>query len=43
MATKKQPTKKAPKPSKTDEPLRLSLACGGNKPEGFKGVDIVRT
>ncbi|HMI09723.1 MAG TPA: hypothetical protein VK497_05005 [Candidatus Saccharimonadales bacterium] len=26
-----------------DTVLRLSLACGGNKPEGFKGVDIVKT
>lgn len=26
-----------------DEPLKLSLACGGHKPEGFKGVDIVKT
>jgi hypothetical protein len=34
MATKKQ---------KKDEPLKLSLACGGNVPEGFKGVDIVKT
>ena len=32
-----------PKKMKKDEPLRLSLACGGNKPEGFKGVDIVKT
>jgi hypothetical protein len=28
---------------KTEEPLRLSLACGDNKPEGFKGVDIAKT
>ena len=35
MATKKQ--------TKSDEPLRLSLACGDNKPEGFKGVDIAKT
>ncbi len=28
---------------KANEPLRLSLACGSNKPEGFKGVDIVKT
>ena len=34
------PAKSIPK---TDEPLRLSLACGGNKPEGFKGVDIAQT
>lgn len=25
------------------EPIKLSLACGGNKPEGFKGVDITKT
>jgi len=30
------------KPAK-DQPLKLSLACGGNKPEGFKGVDITKT
>lgn len=23
--------------------MKLSLACGSNKPEGFKGVDIVKT
>jgi len=27
----------------TDEPLKLSLACGDRKPEGFKGVDIAKT
>ncbi len=26
-----------------DEPLRLSLACGDSKPDGFKGVDIAAT
>lgn len=31
--------KKAQEP----EVLKLSLACGGTKPEGFKGVDIVKT
>jgi hypothetical protein len=31
------------KAPKTEEPLRLSLACGDNKPEGFKGVDIAKT
>jgi hypothetical protein len=35
MPSKKQPKK--------DEPLRLSLACGDRVPEGFKGVDIVKT
>lgn len=34
MATKKK---------KDNVPLKLSLACGGNKPEGFKGVDIFKT
>jgi hypothetical protein len=34
------PSKKQPK---QPEILRLSLACGGNKPEGFMGVDIVKT
>lgn len=28
---------------KSDEPLRLSLACGDRVPEGFKGVDIAKT
>lgn len=42
MAAKdtKKPTSKK---QKTDEPLKLSLACGGMKPDGFKGVDIVKT
>lgn len=31
------------KKTKKDEPLRLSLGCGEHKPEGFKGVDIVKT
>lgn len=35
------PSKKQPK--KDNGPLKLSLACGGNVPEGFKGVDIVKT
>ncbi len=48
----KQPPAKRPvgRPRKTtqavqatDGPLRLSLACGSRKPEGFKGVDIVKT
>lgn len=42
MADKKKPTPK-PKQSKPEEPLRLSLACGDRVPEGFKGVDIVKT
>lgn len=33
------PAKKA---KKEDAPLKLSLASGGNIPEGFKGVDIVK-
>lgn len=33
-----------PKKAKKEvAPLKLSLACGGNVPEGFKGVDIVKT
>ncbi|MDN5275542.1 MAG: Methyltransferase type 11 [Candidatus Saccharibacteria bacterium] len=28
---------------KKEKVLKLSLACGDNKPEGFKGVDIVKT
>jgi hypothetical protein len=42
MATKKQPTKKTTTvPAGTPEaPLKLSLACGQRKPEGFLGVDI---
>lgn len=31
------------KKSEHPEVLKLSLACGGAKPEGFKGVDIVKT
>jgi hypothetical protein len=31
------------KKSEQPEVLKLSLACGGAKPEGFKGVDIVKT
>ncbi len=34
--------KKTPK-TKPDEPLRLSLGSGEHAPEGFKGVDIVKT
>jgi hypothetical protein len=37
MPDKKKSTKKK------ETILKLSLACGGNKPEGFKGVDIVKT
>ena len=37
MPTKKKTAKKK------GAPLKLSLACGGNTPEGFKGVDIVKT
>jgi hypothetical protein len=35
--------KKATVQPKPDEPLRLSLACGDRVPEGFKGVDVVKT
>lgn len=31
------------KAKKKDTPLKLSLACGDNKPEGFKGVDRIKT
>lgn len=31
------------KKAKKEQPLKLSLACGDNKPEGFKGVDLVKT
>lgn len=45
---KKAPTpttspKRRGRPPKNAEPLKLSLACGDNMPEGFKGVDIVKT
>lgn len=44
MSTAKNTKSPKPKkPAKADKPLKLSLACGGNKPEGFKGVDIVKT
>lgn len=32
-----------PAKAKSEEPLKLSLACGDNKPEGFTGVDIAKT
>lgn len=35
---------KSPKAAaKKETVLKLSLACGDNKPEGFKGVDIAKT
>jgi len=40
MSDKKIAKKKTPK---ADKPLKLSLACGERTPEGFKGVDIVKT
>ena len=43
MADKKKTTAKKPKAPKAEEVLKLSLACGDNKPEGFKGVDIMKT
>jgi hypothetical protein len=39
---KKTPAPKANQ-EQTNEPLRLSLACGDRVPEGFKGVDLVKT
>ena len=38
-----RPRKNAAVAQAPDEPLRLSLACGNRKPEGFKGVDVVKT
>ncbi len=37
------PAKKAAKKDEETKVIKLSLACGGNKPEGFKGVDIFKT
>ncbi|HUS26086.1 MAG TPA: hypothetical protein VMY99_01940 [Nevskiaceae bacterium] len=37
------PTPKKSKKEQKDTVLKLSLACGDMKPEGFKGVDIVKT
>jgi hypothetical protein len=37
-----KPKSAAKKPAK-DTILKLSLACGDNKPEGFKGVDLIKT
>ncbi|TAK89693.1 hypothetical protein EPO04_01140 [Patescibacteria group bacterium] len=39
---KSKPVKKSAKTTE-DKPLKLSLACGNNKPEGFLGVDIAKT
>lgn len=41
--TQRSAPKKTTKTTKADQPLKLSLACGQRKPEGFKGVDIVKT
>lgn len=45
MATKdkKSATKKVKSPFNGDGPVRLSLACGDRKPEGFYGVDVAKT
>lgn len=43
MATSKSTTGKAGKATKEAPVLKLSLACGNRKPEGFKGVDIAKT
>lgn len=32
-----------PAKKNSDQPIKLSLACGDSVPEGFKGVDIVKT
>jgi hypothetical protein len=42
MAQKSVP-KKAKQAVVSNTPLKLSLACGSRKPEGFKGVDIAKT
>jgi hypothetical protein len=39
----KQADKKKQATTKNETVLKLSLACGDNKPDGFKGVDIVKT
>lgn len=31
------------KPTKNNKPLKLSLGSGEHKPDGFKGVDIIKT
>ncbi|MCA9337522.1 hypothetical protein KC951_02325 [Candidatus Saccharibacteria bacterium] len=41
-ATPKKPTKAKATRAK-QAPLKLSLACGDHKPDGFKGVDIIKT
>ena len=33
----------AQKKTEAAKTIKLSLACGDNKPEGFKGVDVVKT
>ena len=48
MTAKKPATKSTAKslpksPFKGDGPVRLSLACGDRKPEGYYGVDIAKT
>jgi SAM-dependent methyltransferase len=43
MAQKSAPKAKKTAQPTSDEPLKLSLACGQRKPEGFKGVDIAQT
>lgn len=45
MPNKKPATKKpaTTSPFKGDGPVKLSLACGDRKPEGFYGVDIAKT
>lgn len=36
--TQKRPTKRAPR--KAPEPVRLDIACGTNKPDGWTGIDL---
>src|ERR687886_2920965 len=42
--TGKKTGKKRTTPKKAKETvLKLALACGDHKPEGFKGVDLIKT
>lgn len=43
MAQPKKTTQKKTKNPFGDGPVKLSLACGDRKPEGFYGVDVAKT
>lgn len=43
MPAAKKTTKSKESSDNTETVLKLSLACGDRKPEGFKGVDIAKT